>query len=338
MKLKIIFYKVLIVMVLGACEVNKNSPMLRPDNYKFQLSDSTYFSWAWNIHSNKDYYFIGDYENTRVLQLDKKLNLVNSFGKRGKGPSEFLGAGSVFVNKDTLIAYDDGGSRFHYFDVNNGDFITTVNTKPMKMITRFVKNEMGIYFAKHQEYLGISVGNRKGSNNDLFENKEIENLSTDSEILVANLLPYKEDIIITSKEKPLIIRLNKEGNLKKTFNFFKKLNEPELNGLWSQIDESKSKDLKNRNINIFFLDSVIDQSILYILTASWPKNGKAAYILRFKISKDGFKPLPVFRIQGGEKSQNLFQVISVNENQLIGYEGRSNGLFTFNLQQLRDNG
>lgn len=75
-----------------------------------------------------------------------------------------------------------------------------------------------------------------------------------------------------------------------------------MNGLWDQINESKSKDRKNRNINIFFLDSVIDQSILYILTASWPNNGEAAYILRFKINNDGFDPLPVFRIQGDEKS------------------------------------
>lgn len=102
-----------------------------------------------------------------------------------------MGAGSVYVNKDTLIAYDGGGSRFHFFDINNGNRITTVNTKPMKMITRFVKNEIGIYFAKHQESFGISIVNRRGSKVNLFENKEIENLSTDSQVLVANLLAYK---------------------------------------------------------------------------------------------------------------------------------------------------
>ena len=88
-------------------------------------------------------------------------------------------------------------------------------------------------------------------------------------------------------------------------------------------------------INMMRIRLLIEDSIVYIVTASWPDNGDAAYVLRFRLSDNEFEPLSIFRIQGEEQNHNLFNVIEVSDDMMIGYEGRSNAFFNFDLTQLK---
>lgn len=329
---------VLSLMILISCKVDRNSTILKPNNHITQFSDTTYFSWFWNIHSSKKHFFFGDYENNRIIQLDKNLKKINQFGKRGKGPAEFNGAGSVFIDDDTLIAYDDAGSRFNYFDINSGKYIKSVTVNRMDMITRFVILNENIYYPENIQSFKINVVNEFGKIiNEIGANAN-NILSIRPEIgLRAHLLKYKNDLLVAFKNVPYLLRYSHNGKNKMLINYEQTLSFPELEGLWEQINSNEKQNSLSRSSNIYFTDATVENSIVYILTSSWPNNGDAAYIIRYQITDNGFKPLPVFRIQGIEKRHNLFNAIAVSKNLLIGYEARSNALFTFDLTELKEN-
>lgn len=67
-------------------------------------------------------WWIADRVGHTLHRLDSEGRRVASFGRRGEGPGEFRGLLGVVLRGDTVVAFDGGGPRFHYF-LPDGTFI-----------------------------------------------------------------------------------------------------------------------------------------------------------------------------------------------------------------------
>ena len=116
--LKLLYY-ILFSALLGSCDDSSlQEPRAEFISYVNILSDSSYLTISEDIQFYDSLYYISDLKNARVVMLDNNLNLVKSIGDYGRGPGEFLSVTYMYIDEDSLYAYDGNKNRIIVFSTN----------------------------------------------------------------------------------------------------------------------------------------------------------------------------------------------------------------------------
>lgn len=105
-------------------------------------------------------FFYVDNSGYKVLQFAENGKLIRSFGRKGRGPGDFLEITDIYVDNEKLYLLDYKNARFQLFNINNGKFINTINLE----FTPSINNEFIV--VKDSIYLLGSI-----PDNELFVHK-----------------------------------------------------------------------------------------------------------------------------------------------------------------------
>ncbi len=74
--------------------------------------------------------FVANSRTHNVFKFDKQGRLVKRFGRRGRGPGDFIGPGDLTIveNKYLVVGENVGNRRFSLWDLN-GKYIKVVNAQ-----------------------------------------------------------------------------------------------------------------------------------------------------------------------------------------------------------------
>lgn len=114
--------------------------------------------------------YILDRIKNQVVILDSTGNLLKRFGRLGQGPGEFKVAGDLIVRRDSIIIYDAGHKKFHYFN-KNGDFLFCRPFEVFFMFTSKMQKFKDNYLAYTFELFKVAEGGRLSKAITLFDDK-----------------------------------------------------------------------------------------------------------------------------------------------------------------------
>ena len=118
--------------------------------------DGTFFAGITQIWIENGHYFLADYENSRILELDANLQFVRSLGRPGQGPGEFAGLYTFYPNDDGFYAFSDGHQKMEHFDPA-GRFVATIPLPGTILLTRFFVLDSLIYLSALKQNVPIAV-------------------------------------------------------------------------------------------------------------------------------------------------------------------------------------
>ena len=103
-------------------------------------SDTNYiFNYLIDLNIDKDFnIYTLDYSDQKVRIYDKNGNFLNSFGKRGQGPGEFLEPTRIWINsKSQILIRDQKSQRIAYFS-KDGNYISDVTIGDFAKSTKVI--------------------------------------------------------------------------------------------------------------------------------------------------------------------------------------------------------
>ncbi len=71
--------------------------------------------------------FIQDLANWGVIEIDDSSNVVNKFGRRGRGPGEIQALADFFITKEHLFIVDWGQYLIHKYNLTDGEHISSLD-------------------------------------------------------------------------------------------------------------------------------------------------------------------------------------------------------------------
>lgn len=317
---------ILLIYLFGCNTVPEVKPLYPDNSYGGILLSS-----VWSIQVDNGNFYVNDYKNDQVLVADSSLSLLYTFGKYGRGPGEFRGAGSFFIHDDSIYVYDVGGMRINVF-TTSGQYERMINLPPVRLDwSKFavVKDKMYVPSALRSDS-DILILDLNG--------KIVEEVERNQGKFEFNhyrmLLSYKDQIIALNQSAPVVERFSDTGLLLEEFDL---RNIRELDGLWDLFKNSSG----NRRVQdgpvytkVLFGDAYIEDSFLYILCAGWPGRDDYTYIIKLSIDEEKMRVNYIFKIQGRKPSMSLFDSFAVKGNRLLAFEGLSGTIFEFDLSEL----
>lgn len=99
---------------------------LIPDIIVSQLRDSSYLSKVKQLVYRNNKLYMAEYIRNQVIVFDKDLNSMATIGRQGRGPTEIVDIGMLFVDNDTVYVNDGGGNRIQSYD-DSGKHIKSIS-------------------------------------------------------------------------------------------------------------------------------------------------------------------------------------------------------------------
>jgi len=320
-----------------ACSKNDTLTVqtLQPASTLQVLSDSTYLSSVFSIDYSSGSYFLNDISNRRLLRLDENLNLINTIGKSGLGPGEFVSPVQFAVWKDTVYSF--GGSNRYALQVftSDGDFIRSFST-PIWTMHRFSISNNRVFLASNTRPAPIMVANLSGDSLNAFGRR----IAEERERIDRNArhigIDSEGNIISTLVSEPFIEKYSPEGELIELFDL---TSVTELNNVWSRVAEQKSK-LKQGPaapvsvIIMLFPDAYVKDDHLYLLYSSGEDSSSEANVLVIHI-EEHFRPVTLLRLQGDSpETQMSGRALCVSDDRLLLYNQFNGTLYQYRLSEI----
>ncbi len=83
----------------------------------------------------------------KVFIYDLRGNLITSFGRKGQGPGEFVGAYRIFPDRDEIFVVDIAGHRVQVFD-HSGNFKRTILLRTLTLPTVLIIGKSAFYMVQ----------------------------------------------------------------------------------------------------------------------------------------------------------------------------------------------
>ena len=128
-KFEIVFWSLGLLVIMLSCRSNREEiaiyephPFFTTDNFSDKIFVTDNIRAI--IFDDNDYYFL-DKKSTLVIRTDKDLNLITTYGRKGRGPGETIYMDSFAVGEENL--YTEGnGNTIHIFDKNDQRYLSSI--------------------------------------------------------------------------------------------------------------------------------------------------------------------------------------------------------------------
>ncbi len=326
----------LIVIILISCE-NSNVSTIKYRNIKSIsiLSDSSFLSNSIpQILSKDGFIYISDNNNDRVLKMNRKLDIVKTFGVSGRGPGEFKGPQGVFIKDDSIYVYDEGGVRFNVYDTE-GNYSRCFSLSESKRIgERFLVLDSVLYVNTPFETSPLAAYDLNGKL--LFRFGTILPGFNDHERIGRNfrmITEHKNKLLCVSVSEPVIEIYNKEGVL---LNNYDLANNKYLVNRLNQInnDYKQSRNSGRVTTCILFNDIIVDNNNIYLqfFEPDPEFTVKAEKLLKFKIVNNKMFFESIIEIDEGNGELNYFRRLTILDDKLIAFNGMTRNLNIFQMK------
>ncbi len=269
------------------------------------------------------------------MRLDHNLKLMNTIGKSGLGPGEFVSPGQLAIWKDTV--YCVGGSNRYAVQVftSEGDYIRLFQS-PVWTLHRFAISNNRVFLASNTRPAPITVTNLSGDSLNAFGRR----IAEERERIDRNArhigIDSEGNIISTLVSEPLIEKYSPEGELIELFDL---TSVTELNIFWSTTAERKSK-LKQGPpgpvsiIIMLFPDAYVHNDRLYLLCAGWEDSGPEANVLVIHLGNH-MRPESILQLQGDSPERQIYgEALCVSDDGLLLYNQFNGTLYQYRLTAL----
>jgi len=128
----------------------KEKVILKLHQSKDKINDTIFYSSIYSIEEHNDLFYLSDYDNNRILVLNKNLDLNKIIGHSGKGPGEFKGVTTIRFIGDTIVAFDDRNRRINLYDLEGnvyGSYSIPINRVGFNRLA--VDNKINIYYTNN---------------------------------------------------------------------------------------------------------------------------------------------------------------------------------------------
>lgn len=172
----------------------------------------------------KENIYILDRKAGHIKVFDNKGSYIQTIGKKGQGPGEFVTPGQIFIWERKLMVYDNGDRSFSFFTLD-GEFIKSINASKAEGLEAKIDSKGNITFAT----MGYSKETRNITYRlDLYDKelnfiKRLDSIPGAADHRGYNLFPPlfswaidSNDNIIYGYQKEYKLQVfNPDGNLKK---------------------------------------------------------------------------------------------------------------------------
>lgn len=123
-------FSILLLFIMIGCSSDKPSTpdveIVELNGYKtvVTIEDTSVVVPSVIRHHNSSHIFVYDKNKRTVLELDENGNTVNRYGRRGRGPGEFLWVKNIFLTDEFLYVVDSMQFLIHQFELA-GSFISS---------------------------------------------------------------------------------------------------------------------------------------------------------------------------------------------------------------------
>jgi len=263
------------------------------------LSDSTFISDIRSIEFRDDSFYFSDFNRGQVIQLNRDLEVLKTFGSNGDGPGEFLGALSLVVDHRNISCLNQGKQSIEIFDEISSQHTNTVKLPPAilgtTLNTRFAAID-GKYFISAPAS-GSTVAVFDQASQVLFSFGSLVPFQTSFESLIRNCSfvlksSDSDDIITVSDNTPLIRVFDVNGNLKweEDIGFIEPIKE---RGYFS---ENAIK--KPNSFHSLFQDAYFSDGHLYLLSISGRSSPKCNELIVLSLNDEGLKFKSIVSLSG----------------------------------------
>ncbi len=242
-----------------------------------------------------------DSPTNKIHQFDyNSLEHINSFGKEGRGPKEFLGIYHSAIHEENLFAYDSGNQRVHILNQHDLSYQSAI---PIRFsATRFAASSDALYaampFSDNQApFLKVSIKDASVS----YFGEWIKNNFPGRNLF--HFLLYKNRLIAVSYTEPIIKIYDLFGKLISRFDIS---NEVILSGSLKFAENVYSESENQlRSVILFRYASIYNDFIILNLIrhdeGSHDENAKYNNYLVYKIDNDQIEKTAFFRTNNGTR-------------------------------------
>lgn len=330
--LKLLCY-ILFAALLGSCDDSTlREPSAEFISYVNILSDSSYLTISEDIQFYDSLYYISDLKNARVVMLDNNLNLVKSIGDYGRGPGEFLSVTYMYIDEDSLYAYDGNKNRIIVFSTK-GKFAREIEPA-FSIFSKFAVIDDKIISCFPYSDKPIIIMNKNGEVQNSFGsliNKydEAQRYSTNTWDILYN----GDNIIAVNITDPVIDVYDINGN---QINRYDLTDDKRFRSRYNYKNEVIRKDPSKRNSTFGIIShSAVQDSIIYLLYVE-NKNSSAISnkLLTYNIENENINEI---RLTSSADIMPEYVIsFSLNNNLLIAYDVVNSNLIKYKLIFGRD--
>ncbi|MFA3782610.1 BF3164 family lipoprotein [Melioribacteraceae bacterium 4301-Me] len=321
---------ILVALLLCTCTKSKEYIVEAPIVKKTILEDSSYISFAYNIIFYKNKYYVSDLDNYRVLILDTNLTYVNSIGKYGKGPGEFTAVTEIYIDNDTLYAFDPNKNKFNVFSID-GNFIKELEVQ-YPVYRKFFVSKGQIVFCHPYSEEPIVMVNKNGELISSFGH--LTNKYSDEQKYSTNqwdVLYDEKNIVLVNITDPVIDIYTNDLSFVKRIDLSDK-------GFFASMYEFKNEKIRKnasmkRNTFSIIKDSYLSNNKVYMVYFDRTKDKTYANKLLIYDYKSNNLSLPVILMSSTNESMKFITAISVHNGNVVVYDRDTGVLAKYKFSQ-----
>jgi hypothetical protein len=320
------------VFFLFSCEEKKSHEItqLKTAQTIDELSDSSFFKDVTHISYYKDFFYVADSYNGRIVKLDNNLNLALSMGRTGEGPGEFLGMNCVGSYKDTLYAASSRSLKMNRFTID-GDFIDDHRILDYSMISNYfcIDNKGGLYFNSIFDSAPVVKFDRLMNRQFAF-GTWIEAETEERKIALNNfqVLYFQNKILTVQCEEPLISLYEEDGTLMLSQKIDSDVFKSRLQFKQQQLGISPSAQ-QNKNVYMLFCSITSYENKLYMLYIDHDKESnrpRCNKLIELSYEDNEFKIDNIYQLE-----DSWYTAICCVKDRLICFSATRSELQVYNL-------
>ncbi|WP_462319427.1 hypothetical protein [Marinilabilia sp.] len=270
--------------------------------------------------------YFTDKETCKLFITDFNLNLLETFGQKGRGPEDFLGPYHISFPKDSLIVFNDFSREFDIIN-SEREFLSPISlpSKGRYAGNKFFIHDNWLYFSYYTDDSSLGAINTKTGEEKFFgkiisfSNKKQERIRNNWE-----LVKGEKTFFAVLNNLPIIKQYDFDGNLINEYNY------KNLRIIKTTLERNKNKQEKladNAYIKLV-RDVYYFEHSLFILYNTREDNGKISsnIILEFKHQKDNnMQPTGYYHLS----NQNSISAFAVNRDNIFAFERRKGSLIKY---------
>lgn len=290
-----------------------------------QLSDSSFFSDIRSIAFYKDDFFISEYNRNHIFILNHNLELKKTLGSKGQGPGELLGAGNLFLYRDSIFIINDGKRTIEVFDFNN--HLETIRIPQNFSLTsdiRFCLYEKKIFLPKVLPTSSIAALSL--DSDSVIEFGHLKKWDTQQETRIKNkrhLNLLGDKIIAIPDCQPNIEVYNMKGELLLNYN------SRSIDLVDQFLKFAEKKERTPNSYSQLAQDTYIYGNQIFILIRSVDQNDnvQSNRIIQFELADNKIIPKQILHLGEG-----WFGYICVTEESILAYNQSSSELILYDYE------
>ena len=317
--LKGVTHLAVILLLMVSCRTTTMNPIIELHYIKGfnDFTDIVFINQIYDIKYFDGEYYLVDIAIGSVFVLDESFNLINTLGKKGKGPQEFISPGMVQITEENIFIADLSGNFVDCYRRGNKEFLQRIHIPTDYRLPRreFYADDAYNFSVVLRDDDGLGIGMYNAINKSLnhYSGFTYNNLKES-----LSICKISEDILAVV---PVYSR---------SFHLFSISGKKWLRSIELPLPEATLRSWQAKNLQgntPIFTDAYHENGFLYIAYQDFA-NGRRG-MAKVTIRNNDLKDVALFHF----KERNGDDMICVNGNTVVTYAIGPEGIEVYEFQK-----